>query len=169
MIFKEYLNKKFYINIFIILIIFLLDRLTKIIVVNLVEKNFGNQIFSSKYLNIDLIWNQGIAFGLFSFDEILTYNILTAIIAAVILIVFIMILKNDGFKRFLLLLIMGGALGNLYDRVFFSSVPDFIDFHVGNFHWFSFNVADIFISIGVFFMILIEFIDINKLKNNEKN
>lgn len=169
MIFKEYLNKKFYINIFIILIIFLLDRLTKIIVVNLVEKNFGNQIFSSKYLNIDLIWNQGIAFGLFSFDEILTYNILTAIIAAVILIVFIMILKNDGFKRFLLLLIMGGALGNLYDRVIFSSVPDFIDFHVGNFHWFSFNVADIFISIGVFFMILIEFIDINKLKNNEKN
>ena len=169
MIFKEYLNKKFYINIFIILIIFLLDRLTKIIVVNLVEKNFGNQIFSSKFLNIDLIWNQGIAFGLFSFDEILTYNILTAIIAAVILIVFIMILKNDGFKRFLLLLIMGGALGNLYDRVFFSSVPDFIDFHVGNFHWFSFNVADIFISIGVFFMILIEFIDINKLKNNEKN
>ena len=169
MIFKEYLNKKFYINIFIILIIFLLDRLTKIIVVNLVEKNFRNQIFSSKYLNIDLIWNQGIAFGLFSFDEILTYNILTAIIAAVILIVFIMILKNDGFKRFLLLLIMGGALGNLYDRVFFSSVPDFIDFHVGNFHWFSFNVADIFISIGVFFMILIEFIDINKLKNNEKN
>lgn len=169
MIFKEYLNKKFYINISIILIIFLLDRLTKIIVVNLVEKNFGNQIFSSKYLNIDLIWNQGIAFGLFSFDEILTYNILTAIIAAVILIVFIMILKNDGFKRFLLLLIMGGALGNLYDRVFFSSVPDFIDFHVGNFHWFSFNVADIFISIGVFFMILIEFIDINKLKNNEKN
>ena len=169
MIFKEYLNKKFYINISIILIIFLLDRLTKIIVVNLVEKNFGNQIFSSKYLNIDLIWNQGIAFGLFSFDEILTYNILTAIIAAVILIVFIMILKNNGFKRFLLLLIMGGALGNLYDRVFFSSVPDFIDFHVGNFHWFSFNVADIFISIGVFFMILIEFIDINKLKNNEKN
>lgn len=169
MIFKEYLNKKFYINIFIILIIFLLDRLTKIIVVNLVEKNFGNQIFSSKYLNIDLIWNQGIAFGLFSFDEILTYNILTAIIAAVILTVFIMILKNDGFKRFLLLLIMGGALGNLYDRVIFSSVPDFIDFHVGNFHWFSFNVADIFISIGVFFMILIEFIDINKLKNNEKN
>ena len=169
MIFKEYLNKKFYINISIILIIFLLDRLTKIIVVNLVEKSFGNQIFSSKYLNIDLIWNQGIAFGLFSFDEILTYNILTAIIAAVILIVFIMILKNDGFKRFLLLLIMGGALGNLYDRVFFSSVPDFIDFHVGNFHWFSFNVADIFISIGVFFMILIEFIDINKLKNNEKN
>ena len=169
MIFKEYLNRKFYINISIILIIFLLDRLTKIIVVNLVEKSFGNQIFSSKYLNIDLIWNQGIAFGLFSFDEILTYNILTAIIAAVILIVFIMILKNDGFKRFLLLLIMGGALGNLYDRVFFSSVPDFIDFHVGNFHWFSFNVADIFISIGVFFMILIEFIDINKLKNNEKN
>ena len=80
-----------------------------------------------------------------------------------------MILKNDGFKRFSLLLIMGGALGNLYDRIFFSAVPDFFDFHVGNFHWFIFNVADIFITIGVIFMILIEFIDNNKNKLNEKN
>jgi len=80
-----------------------------------------------------------------------------------------MIIKNEGFKRFSLIMIMGGALGNLYDRIFFLAVPDFLDFHVGNFHWFVFNVADIFITIGVIFMILIEIIDNNKIKLNEKN
>jgi len=80
-----------------------------------------------------------------------------------------MILKNDGFKRISLLMIMGGALGNLYDRIFFSAVPDFFDFHVGDFHWFIFNVADIFITIGVFFMILSEFIGNNKSRLNEKS
>ena len=169
MIFKKYFNKKFYSNILVILFIFFLDRITKKIVINLDHENFGQQIFLSKYLDIALIWNQGIAFGLFSFDEKYTYNILTTLIALVILIILFMILKNDGFKRFSLLLIMGGALGNLYDRIFFSAVPDFFDFHVGNFHWFIFNVADIFITIGVIFMILIEFIDNNKNKLNEKN
>ena len=80
-----------------------------------------------------------------------------------------MIIKSDGFKKFSLMLILGGALGNFYDRIAYGAVPDFIDFHVGNFHWFTFNVADIFISLGVFFMILIEFIDNNKNKLNEKN
>lgn len=169
MIFKKYFNKKFYSNILVILFIFFLDRITKKIVINLDQENFGQQIFLSKYLDIALIWNQGIAFGLFSFDEKYTYNILTTLIVLVILIILFMILKNDGFKRFSLLLIMGGALGNLYDRIFFSAVPDFFDFHVGNFHWFIFNVADIFITIGVIFMILIEFIDNNKNKLNEKN
>ena len=169
MIFKKYFNKKFYSNILVILFIFFLDRITKKIVINLDQENFVQQIFLSKYLDIALIWNQGIAFGLFSFDEKYTYNILTTLIALVILIILFMILKNDGFKRFSLLLIMGGALGNLYDRIFFSAVPDFFDFHVGNFHWFIFNVADIFITIGVIFMILIEFIDNNKNKLNEKN
>ena len=164
MIFKEYLNKKFYFNLSIVLIIFFLDRITKKVVIHLNQENFGQQIFSSEYLNINLIWNQGIAFGLFSFNENNVYNILTALIALVILVILIMILKSDGFKRFSLLMIMGGALGNLYDRIFFSAVPDFFDFHVGNFHWFIFNVADIFITIGVIFMILIEFTDNNKKK-----
>ena len=169
MIFKEYLNKKFYFNLSIILIIFFFDRITKKFVIDLNQENFGQEIFSSQYLNINLIWNQGIAFGLFSFNENYIYNILTALIALVTLVILIMILKNDGFKRFSLLMIMGGALGNLYDRIFFSAVPDFLDFHVGNFHWFIFNVADIFITIGVIFMILIEFIDNNKNNSNEKN
>ena len=168
MIFKEYLNKKFYFNLSIILIIFFLDRITKNVVIQLNQKNFGQEIFSTEYLNINLIWNQGIAFGLFSFNENHFYNILTALIALVILVILIMILKNDGFKRVSLLMIMGGALGNLYDRIFFSAVPDFFDFHVGNFHWFIFNVADIFITIGVIFMILIEFTDNNKKNKNEK-
>ena len=162
MIFKEYLNKKFYFNLTIVLIIFFLDRITKKVVIHLNQENFGQQIFSSEYLNINLIWNQGIAFGIFSFNENYIYNILTVLIALVILVILVMILKSDGFKRFSLLMIMGGALGNLYDRIFFLAVPDFFDFHVGNFHWFIFNVADIFITIGVIFMILIEFTDINK-------
>jgi len=169
MIFKKYLNKKFYLNLSVILFIFFLDRITKEIVINIDKENFSQQIFLSKYLDIALIWNQGVAFGIFSFDENYTYNILTTLIVLVVFIIFYMILKNDGLKRFSLLLIMGGALGNLYDRIFFSAVPDFIDFHIGNFHWFIFNVADIFITIGVIFMILIEFIDNNRNKINEKN
>ena len=169
MIFKKYLNKKFYLNLSVILFIFFLDRITKEIVINIDKENFSQQIFLSQYLDIALIWNQGVAFGIFSFDENYTYNILTTLIVLVVFIIFYMILKNDGLKRFSLLLIMGGALGNLYDRIFFSAVPDFIDFHIGNFHWFIFNVADIFITIGVIFMILIEFIDNNRNKINEKN
>ena len=169
MIFKEYLNKKFYFNLSIVLIIFFLDRITKKIIIHLNQENFGQYIFSSEYLNISLVWNKGIAFGLLSFNENYVYNILTTLIALVTFVILLMILKNDGFKRFSLLMIMGGALGNLYDRIFFSAVPDFFDFHVGNFHWFIFNVADIFITIGVIFMILIEFIDNNKSQLNEKN
>ena len=168
MIFKEYFNKQFYFNLSIVLSIFFFDRITKKIIIHLNQENFGQQIFSSEYLNINLIWNQGIAFGLFSFNENYVYNILTALIALVILLILIMIVKSDGFKRFSLLIIMGGALGNLYDRIFFSAVPDFFDFHVGNFHWFIFNVADVFITIGVIFMILIEFTDNNKKNENEK-
>jgi len=169
MILKKIFNKKFYFNLSIVLIIFFLDRITKKIVISLNQENFGQQIFSSEYLNISLVWNQGIAFGLFSFSENYIYNFLTTLIALVIFIILYMILKNDGFKRISLLMIMGGALGNLYDRIFFSAVPDFLDFHVGNFHWFVFNVADIFITMGVIFMILIELIDNNNNKLNEKN
>ena len=67
-----------------------------------------------------------------------------------------MIIKSDGFKKYSLLMILGGALGNIFDRIFYGAVPDFIDFHVGNFHWFIFNVSDIFITSGVIIMILIE-------------
>ena len=111
------------------------------------------------YLNITLIWNKGIAFGLFSFNEVHLYNILSLIISIIVVILVIMSLKSHGFKRYSLLMIVGGALGNLHDRIFFNAVPDFIDFHVGNFHWFIFNVSDIFITLGVISMIVLELAD----------
>jgi len=168
MIFK-FLTKKNYINLLIIFFIFCLDRISKKYVIYLNEQNLSQELFVSKYLNINLIWNEGIAFGLLSFEQSSFYNFLTIFIAFIILIIVYMVIKTDGLKRYSLLIIIGGALGNLYDRAIFFAVPDFIDFHVGNFHWFTFNVADIFISLGVFFMILIEFIDNNKNKLNEKN
>ena len=161
MVFK-YFSKNFYINSSIIALIYLLDRLSKIYIIYLDKNNLGSEIFISAYLNIVLIWNKGIAFGLFSFDEIYFYNILSSIIALVIIILFVMSVKSRGFKRDSLLIVVGGALGNLHDRIFLNAVPDFIDFHIGNFHWFIFNVSDIFITIGVISMIILEIIDNSK-------
>ncbi len=163
----KYLNKNFIINFFLIILIFLLDRISKIYVISQSEKNLFSDLFNSKYLNISLIWNEGIAFGLFSFDESHFYNFLTILITIITVIIFFMILKNSGFKKYSFLMIFGGALGNLYDRIFFKAVPDFIDFHIGNFHWFIFNFADIFISIGVICLIYDE-IFLEK-KENEQN
>jgi len=155
----KYLNKSFYINILIIFFIFCLDRISKEYVINLNNNSFGKELAISKNLNISLIWNEGIAFGLFSFDKSNLYNYLTVFIGLVILFLIYLALVTVNYKKYFLLLIIGGALGNFCDRVLYSAVPDFIDFHVGNFHWFTFNVADIFITLGVIFMILFEFTD----------
>ena len=167
MIFK-FLSKNFYISFSIVALIYFLDRLSKIYVIQLDKNNLGSDIFNSAYLNIVLIWNKGIAFGLLSFSESYLYNFITLIIAIIIIILVIMSLKSQGFKRYSLLMIVGGALGNLHDRVFFNAVPDFIDFHIGNFHWFIFNVSDIFITLGVISMIIVELIDKDKY-NHDKN
>ena len=151
------IKKNFFITSSFILLTFLLDRVSKIYVIYLDKEFFGSEILTSKFLNIRLIFNEGIAFGLFSFNEKIFYNLLTFIILIIILIIFIIALNSYGLKKYSLLMILGGALGNVYDRIFYGAVPDFIDFHIGNFHWFIFNVADIFITIGVIFMILIEF------------
>ena len=160
----------FFVNSSLILITFLLDRISKIYVINLDKKFLGSEIFSSKYLNISLIWNEGIAFGLLSFDQDNLYNILTLLIILIIFFIFVMIIKSSGIRKYALLMILGGAFGNIFDRIIYRAVPDFIDFHIGDFHWFIFNVADIFITLGVVFMILLEFIDngnnnVNKQKN----
>ena len=155
MIFKNQ-SKNFFINLILIILIFGLDRISKIYVINLKNNNLITEIFASKFLNINLIWNEGIAFGLFSFGQNNLYNFLTVIIVGVIFLVFIMMIKANGVKRYALLMIFAGAIGNVYDRILFKSVPDFIDFHIGEFHWFIFNVADIFITLGVFFMIIFE-------------
>ena len=156
------LGKNFYINLSLVILIFLIDRISKIYVIFLDNKFLGSEIFSSKYLNITLIWNEGIAFGLLNIEKNYLYNILTIFILTIIILILFMIIKTEGLKKFLLLLILGGALGNIFDRIFYKAVPDFIDFHIGNFHWFIFNIADIFISVGVIFMILLELIGINE-------
>ena len=150
------ISKEFYINILIASVIFIIDRVTKLYVINLDKFNSGIEIFTSSFVNIILIWNRGAAFGLFSFNEGNLYNIFSGFISIVILIVLIMVFKSRGFKRLAFLMVFGGAIGNFYDRIIYKAVPDFIDFHVGNFHWFIFNVADVFITIGVLCLILIE-------------
>ena len=160
----SFLTKNFYINTIIAVLIFILDRISKLYVMNLDRVNYSSELYQSKYLNISLVWNEGIAFGLLSFNQHSFYNILSLLISIIIMVIFFMIIRNDNIKRYPLLMIFAGAIGNLYDRIAYKAVPDFIDFHIGEFHWFIFNVADIFISLGVFFMILFELID-----NNEKN
>ena len=152
------LNKNLLINLLIVLSIFLFDRFSKIYVIYLDKKFLGSEIFSSKFLNIFLVWNEGIAFGMLSFNESYLYNILTIVILLVIVALIFMTVNTGGFKKYSMLMILGGAFGNVFDRIFYNAVPDFIDFHVGNFHWFIFNIADIFISLGIFFMIFFEII-----------
>ena len=162
---EKILSKSFIISTILVFSIFLLDRLSKIYVIYLDKKFLGSELLSSKFLNIRLIWNEGIAFGLLSFNETIFYNALTFLILIIILIIFFMLYKSNGIKKFSLMMILGGAIGNVYDRISYKAVPDFIDFHIGNFHWFIFNVADIFITTGVIFMILLEFTATNnKLK-----
>ena len=162
----RFFSKKFYIYLFFVFLIFISDRLSKIYIINESLKNLDNFILKSTYLNIRLIWNEGIAFGLLSFDDKALYHSLSLLILVIILVIIYMIIKSDGLKKFSLMLILGGALGNFYDRIAYGAVPDFMDFHVNGFHWFIFNIADIFISIGVFALIILEIFD---NKNNEKN
>ena len=160
--------KKFSLSLLILVTAFIIDRLTKIYILNLAEVKDSIDIYVTSYLNLYLIWNKGIAFGLFSMNESIVYNFITIIIAIIILIIFIMMWKNDNIQRFFLALVAGGALGNFYDRIVYTAVPDFIDIHFQGFHWFVFNVADIFITIGVFCLILVELFNNNKIINEKK-
>ena len=160
--------KKFTINFIILITIFLTDRISKFYILKLSEVENSVDIYVTSYLNLFLIWNKGVAFGLFSIDEILIYNIITVIIGCIIIAILFMILKNNNIQCYFLTSIAGGALGNFYDRIVYTAVPDFIDLHFEGLHWFVFNVADIFITVGVFCLILVELFDKNK-DINEKN
>ena len=151
------LNKNFYLNFSLVLFIFLIDRISKLYVIHKNKFNLNSEIYSSKFLNIHLIWNEGIAFGLFSFNEDYSYNFLTFLIFIVIIFIIFVIRKSDLVRKYALLLVLGGALGNFFDRLIYKAVPDFIDMHYNNFHWFTFNVADIFITIGIFIFIVKSF------------
>ena len=159
--------KKYIIYLLIFTIIFALDRITKIYILHLAEINNTLDIYITSFLNLYLIWNKGIAFGLLSFDKNIVYNFITFFIAFVTLIILIIALKSSDFKGYLFIIIFSGSIGNLFDRLYFSAVPDFIDFHINDFHWFIFNVADIFISLGVICLIFVE-IFINKEVNDKK-
>jgi len=159
--------KRVIMNSIVVLAIFLVDRYSKIYILKIADVENVVDIYITQYLNFYLIWNKGIAFGLFSFNETSIYNVITSIIVAITIVILVMIIKNEGFKKYFFLLIFGGSIGNLFDRIYYSAVPDFIDFHINNFHWFVFNVADIFITLGVLCLIFDEmFID---NKKNEKN
>ena len=160
-------KKIFLIKFLLIFSIFLIDQISKYYIINIFK--FENDlIYLTSFLNFQLIWNDGIAFGLLNFDNNFYYNLITLMITTVIVILLFLTIKNQDQYSYFYSIIAGGALGNLIDRIRYSSVPDFIDFHISNFHWFVFNIADIFVSLGVFCLIIAE-IFFNKNKLNEKN
>jgi signal peptidase II len=146
----------------IIMVTFVLDRLSKI---SVIRKQMDNDVsfFVNNYLNFDLVWNTGIGFGFFSQNAGIYYQVTSFLIFLVIVYLSYLIVKSNYFDKMLFSLILGGALGNFYDRLFYLAVPDFIDIHINNFHWFTFNIADIFITVGVIFLIVKDLI----IKKNE--
>ena len=140
-----FIKENIYFLLFII-IFFLLDRISKTKILN----NFNESAYYiNDYVNINLIWNIGIGFGLLSTNSTIFYNIVTILIGLVIIFLIYFFSLSKKFDKLIYSLIIGGALGNFYDRLIFKAVPDFIDLHYNNFHWFTFNVADIFITIGI--------------------
>jgi len=158
------LKKQFIFNFLIILFIFFLDRISKIYILNIAENTGIVDITINSFLNIILVWNSGIGFGLLQFDQKFTYNIVTTLIAVINIIIIYFLIKSEKLHQILFSMILGGSLGNLYDRIYYNSVPDFIDLNYNGYHWFVFNVADIFISIGIITLIILEMF----IKKNEK-
>ena len=156
------LSKDNLINIFLVAIIFLSDRISKIKIIDHQLNN--NKIYINDFINFDLVWNTGIGFGIFSSTSNLMYHSITGIIGMVIIFIIYLIRKSKFIDKILFTMILGGALGNFYDRVAYSAVPDFIDIHYQNFHWFTFNIADIFITAGIIMLLVKEL-----FIKNEKN
>ena len=137
----------------IILIIFILDRVSKTYIINLFNETQFNEIHLIKFININFIWNEGIAFGLLNFGNQLFYDLISSLIAIISLVILFLAFKNKNFSGYFFAMVFGGSISNLYDRIKFSAVPDFIDLHYNNFHWFIFNIADIFITLGILCLI----------------
>tara|TARA_B100001741_G_C16499666_1_gene574016 strand:+ start:336 stop:824 length:489 start_codon:yes stop_codon:yes gene_type:complete len=157
-------NKKIIISIILLLFVFILDRATKTIILNIAEEAGRVDIYINSFLNLFLVWNKGIGFGLLSFDQKFIYNGITIFIFLINLIIIYLIFTEKGLKTYFLLIILGGSLGNLFDRVYYSAVPDFIDLNYKGYHWFTFNVADIFITIGIICLIFAEIFNYKNLK-----
>ena len=153
-------------KVIIISVIFFLDRITKIYLLNLQANGTEIDFYINSFLNFYLVWNSGIGFGLVSMEADIYYHILTAIIALVNVALIYLLVKSKGLYVHLLSLIIGGSLGNLFDRVYYHAVPDFIDFHFANYHWFIFNIADIFITLGIIGLLFVELTKKEKISKN---
>ena len=163
----NFFTKKNIFYILIIIFIFLLDRFSKIYILNYVEENGNIDIYVNSFLNFILVWNTGIGFGLLSSEGTFFYNLITILILFINLIIIYFISTTKDYRIYFFLIILGGSLGNLFDRVYYFAVPDFIDINYKGFHWFIFNVADIFISIGIICLIISELFFFNKTKNEK--
>jgi signal peptidase II len=153
-------------KIILITAIFILDRVSKTYFLNLQESGTEVDFYINSILNFYLVWNTGIGFGLISLEAGIFYHILTSIIVIVNIILIYFLFKTKGFYTYLIAIIIGGSLGNLFDRLYYYAVPDFIDLHFGNYHWFIFNIADIFITIGISGLLLFELLNKEKVSNN---
>ena len=162
--FLNFFKKKYILCYFIVVVIFLLDRISKKKII--IYSDSVNQIFINDFLNLQLVWNTGVGFGLLSFEADIMYHLISFLIAIILCFIIFLMFKSAFNIKILFSLILGGALGNFYDRIVYYAVPDFIDIHYKDFHWFTFNVADIFITVG---LILLIFSDFVKDKNKNEN
>ena len=154
--------KKIIISIFILLTIFILDRVSKILILNILDETGQVDIYINSFLNFYLVWNKGIGFGLLSSDQDLFYNLVTFVIILINFVIVYLLIQETGLKYYFLVIILGGSLGNLFDRIYYRAVPDFFDLNYNGYHWFIFNVADIFITIGIILLILAELMSYKK-------
>ena len=153
-------------KIIIIFTIFFFDRITKVYLINLQNNGTDIDFYIYPFLNFYLVWNTGIGFGLASMESSIYYHLLTLIIGIVNIVLVFFLLKSQGIYSYLIALIIGGSLGNLFDRIYYYAVPDFIDLHLGNYHWFIFNVADIFITAGIIGLVIVELLGKEKISKN---
>ena len=153
-------------KIIIILVTFFLDRGVKIYLLNLQATGTDIDYYIFPFLNFYLVWNTGVGFGLISLESNIMYHMLTAIILVINIVLIIFLIKSKGIAAYLVALIIGGSLGNLFDRIYYYAVPDFIDIHLGNFHWYIFNVADIFITVGIISFIFTELLKKEKISKS---
>ena len=157
--------KKIVISFFILLSIFFLDRVSKILILNILDETGQVDIYINSFLNFYLVWNKGIGFGLLSSDQDLFYNVVTFVIILINFVIVYLLFQETGLKYYFLVIILGGSLGNLFDRIYYRAVPDFFDLIYNGYHWFIFNVADIFITFGIILLILSELISYKKVND----
>ena len=156
-------KKKIYLFIF-VLVLFTIDRVSKILILNTFLNNSSSEIYINSFLNFSLVWNSGIGFGIFQLEPNIFYLLISIIITAInLILIYWMLTSSNYLESIFISIILGGALGNLFDRYYYSSVPDFIDLHYESFHWFTFNIADIFITIGIIGLIIIDLFKIKKV------